>query len=62
MAVTLFYTTARGLVLAKLGRYKEAIKCYDKAIELDGMNTSAPQQQGNDACKDWAIQGGFKVL
>jgi tetratricopeptide (TPR) repeat protein len=29
------YKEIKGNILANLGRYEEAIKCYDKAIELN---------------------------
>ena len=36
----------KGLALNSLGRYDEAIKCYDKAIEIDPNDADAWNNKG----------------
>ena len=52
----------KGLALARLGKYEEAVECYDKALEI---NTNAPGLWYNRACsnvKRGNIENGLEDL
>ena len=40
------YALVKGVVLGNLSRYDEAIKCYDKALEIDGKHVGAWNNKG----------------
>ena len=45
----------RGLSLAKVGRYEDAIHSYDRVIELDQNNVEALYNRGLSLCQTWSI-------
>jgi tetratricopeptide (TPR) repeat protein len=46
----------KGLALSKLGRYEEAIECYEKVLAIDGNDIFALNNKGS-ALFDWLQMG-----
>ena len=66
MLSMLMHGITKAYALYNLGRYEEAIKCYDKALEIDEKYVNAWNNKGNALCNlgkyDEAIECYDKAL